>query len=288
MRYDIVVLAMAALVGLPALAEAQDVRLPGVLVKLIEEAEVPALEKGVLASLAVQEGDKVGAGALLGQIDDRDARLLVARHESELAIARREAEGRAKILSAEASLKVAQSELKRAQDARSRLGASVSDAELDRLMLAVTQAQLSLQQAEHEVQVATLEVALRQRELDIAQRAVERHSILAPFDGVVAQVYRRRGEWVEPGEKVMRLVRTDRLKVEGFVPLDRVASLAVGNPVDLKIETGASEQTYRGRLTVISPEADPFNGQVRVVAEIENPSGMLRPGQKGTLSIRAK
>ncbi|HTN75237.1 MAG TPA: efflux RND transporter periplasmic adaptor subunit [Pirellulaceae bacterium] len=279
-------LASALLLYPSGVVPAQEIRLPNVLVKLIEEADVPALETGVLETFAVGEGGKVQAGDLLVKTQDIDAKLLVERHRRECAVASKQSENRAKVLSAQASLQIAKSELKRAHEARARIGNAVSDAELDRLQLAVSQAEFSIQQAEHDVEVARLDAELKQAELHIAEHALERHQIIAPFAGVVAQVYRRRGEWVEPGEKTLRLVRTDRLKAEGYLPLDKARQVAIGATATLTTDD-ATASTYRGKVTFISPEADPFNGQVRFVAEIENPKGTLKPGQKGNLSLLA-
>jgi multidrug efflux pump subunit AcrA (membrane-fusion protein) len=35
----------------------------------------------------------------------------------------------------------------------------------------------------------------------------------------------------------------------------------------------------------VSPEVDPVNGQVRVLAEVDNPDGVLRPGLRATMTI---
>lgn len=274
------------LLSLPGMVSAEDIRLPGVFVKLIEEADVPALETGVLERFMVKEGDAVKDGHLLAQMLDIDAKLLVERHQREFEVAQKQAANQAKVLSARASLRVAQSELKRAAEARARVGNAVSDAEFDRLELAVTQAELSLQQAEHEVEVARLDAELKRAQLNIAQRTLQRHQITAPFAGVVAEAYRRRGEWVQPGEKTLRLIRTDRLKAEGFLPLDKARKVVLGNAVSIAVDDSVSS-TYVGKITFVSPEADPFNGQVRFAAEIENPKGTLKPGQKGILTIHA-
>jgi macrolide-specific efflux system membrane fusion protein len=279
------ILALSALSILPSPAVAQELRIPA-LIKLIDEADVPALEAGVLSNLAAQEGAKVEAGQILVQLVDREARLLCDRQRAEYEVARKQADNRTKILAAEAALKVAESELRRANEAIARIPNSVSQAELDRLELAVTQARLAIEQARHDVEVAALEAALKQSELAIAERKLERHTILAPFSGVVAQVFNRRGEWVEPGEKVLRLVRTDRLKAEGFIPSDKMKGVAVGSRVSLVVAGGSESSALAGAIVFVSPETDPFNGQIRIVAEIENAKGQLRPGVKGTLTIK--
>jgi macrolide-specific efflux system membrane fusion protein len=275
-------LAVLAILIVAGGASAAEIRLTGVLIKLIEVADVPAQETGVLIDIEAGEGARVKEGDILAKTLDIDARLLVQKYQRELDVANKQASNQTKVLSAQAALRVAQADVKRAKESRMRVGNSVSEAELDRLELAATQADLAVQQAAHEVEIAKLEAALKSSELEIAQRTLARHHISAPFAGVVAEVYRKRGEWVQPGEKTLRLVRTDRLKAEAFVPLDKARQISPGNAVVLSTEDGAS---YAGKLTFLSPEADPFNGQVRMVAEIENPKGTLRPGQKGTLTI---
>ena len=58
--------------------------LESVVVTLIEQVEVPAQEAGLLAKVAVREGQTVNPGDLLAQIDDTEARLKLKRAEIEL------------------------------------------------------------------------------------------------------------------------------------------------------------------------------------------------------------
>ena len=60
----------------PALRGAEPIPVQSVLIRLIDEAEVPAREAGVLAALSAAEGQLVAEGAELAQLDDRQAQLL--------------------------------------------------------------------------------------------------------------------------------------------------------------------------------------------------------------------
>ena len=46
---------------------------------------------------------------------------------------------------------------------------------------------------------------------------VKRRKIFAELSGIVVEVNRHPGEWVEPSETVFRLLRMDRLRAEGFL-----------------------------------------------------------------------
>jgi multidrug efflux pump subunit AcrA (membrane-fusion protein) len=107
-----------------------------------------------------------------------------------------------------------------------------------------------------------------------------RRQIVAPFDGVIVQVFVRLGEWVEPGQKALRIVNIDRLKAEGFLPATAADAKLLGAPVRLTLDlAGEDAAAFEGKVSFVSPEVDPITGQVRVWAEIENGAGRLRPGQ---------
>src|SRR5262249_21807554 len=113
-----------------------------------------------------------------------------------------------------------------------------------------------------------------------AKLAVTRRKIVAPFDGVVVQIFVRLGEWVEPGQKMLRIVGVEKLKAEGFLPAEKASAVAAGGPVKMAIDLGDQhEASFDGTLAFVSPEVDPITRQVRVWAEIDNRAGRLRPGQ---------
>src|SRR5262249_12659479 len=126
----------------------------------------------------------------------------------------------------------------------------------------------------------------KENEWAAAKLAVTRRKIVAPFDGVVVQIFVRLGEWVEPGQKMLRIVNVEKLKAEGFLPAESVSSLATGAPVRLVIDlSDQHEAPFDGTLAFVSPEVDPITRQVRVWAEIDNRAGRLRPGQPVRMTI---
>ena len=126
---------------------------------------------------------------------------------------------------------------------------------------------MALRQAQHELEVAKVTAQLKQVEFDFACRHVERRKITAPFNGVVVEVNRRRGEWVEPGNRVLRLVRLDRLRAEGFLDAQQARPELAGRRVTLTVDPSEKvPQPVTGKIVFVSPEVDPVNGQVRVLA----------------------
>jgi macrolide-specific efflux system membrane fusion protein len=259
-----------------------------VLVTVIEEAEIPAKVDGVLAAVVVREGQVIEGGAVVGRIEDDEVRLTHERARTEFEIARKQAKNDLKVRIARKSADVARAEYKRAVESVEKYKKSVSETELDRLRLAAEKADLDIEQALHEQETAQLTSRLKEIEMELAKQAVDRRAIVSPIPGMIVQVNQHEGEWVQSGKTVVRVLRVDRLRVEGFVLAKNLTGDLVGRlatlTIDLPGELGAA---FDGKITFVSPEVNAVSGQVRVWAEFENRKLKLRPGLRGSLTIHA-
>ena len=77
-----------------------------VVLRLFEEAEVPAQEAGVVTDVAVREGQRVKQGELLAQIDDQVPRLAAEAAKAQYDIARAKATNDVRIRFAKKALEV--------------------------------------------------------------------------------------------------------------------------------------------------------------------------------------
>jgi macrolide-specific efflux system membrane fusion protein len=265
----------------------QDTRvaIESVVLRLLEEAEVPAQEAGVLTEVAVREGQRVKKGERLAQIDDQVARLAAEAAQAQFKIARAKATNDVRMRFSKKALEVSQAELRRSTDSIERFAKSVSQSQLDVEKLTVERNQLESEQADHEHEVAILEMKAKENELTAAHAQITRRQIVAPFDGVIVQIYVRRGEWVEPGQKALRIVNVDQLKAEGFVAAAQAGADLADKSVALEVEGSDAPTLAAGTIVFVSPEMDPITGQVRVWAEIDNRDGQLRPGQPVKMSV---
>ena len=277
-------LLLAACLALPMTSlPAAEIVIPGALVKLAEYVETTAREPGPLVQLLVSEGDEVKAGDLLARIDDTEQLLLSERAKIAGEIARREAENRVTMDSAERSLKLAAEELRRAREAVQKFPDTISQQELDRLDNVAEQAKLAVLKVKHETALAEQNVLLKQAEYQLAEANLANRKIVAPIAGTVVRIDVQRGEWVEPGRKIIRIVHIDQLRVEGV--LDATAAEKIARHAAVEFRLGESDLVFRGRLLFVSPEVDPFTRKVRVIAIVENSERRLRPGVKGSLTV---
>jgi RND family efflux transporter MFP subunit len=270
-------------------ADPAPIEIPSAVIKVSEEVAVPARDPGVLSKVEVKEGQLVEEGHTLVCLLDTDIRLAVDRARLEADIAKRKAKNEVDIEYARKSTDVARAELARSVDTNEKYPRTVSNSELDRQRLLVEQGQLQIKKAEHERDLAGLEREIRDNEHQTALDQLDRRTVASPLRGMVVEVLRRRGEWVQPGDPVVRIVRLDRLKVEGFLPIKHAGLDLVGSKVKLQVAT-TGDQTLEstGHIVFISPEIDPLNAQVRFWAEVENKDLKLRPGMQATLTIEPK
>jgi macrolide-specific efflux system membrane fusion protein len=266
-------------------ASGMAVEAESVVLRLFEEAEVPAQEGGVVTGVAVREGQRVKQGELLAQLDDQVPRLAADAAKAKYDITHEKATNDIAIRYAQKALDVAEAELRRSTESIEKFAKSVSQSQLDVEQLTVQKSRLEAEQAEHEQAIAVLEMKAQENELNAARAQISRRRIVAPFEGAIVQVYLRKGEWAEPGQKALRIVNADRLKAEGFIPAEAASKVTAGSDVQLVIELAGKPQAFKGKVAFVSPEVDPITGQVRVWAEVENRDGKLRPGQSAKMRI---
>jgi hypothetical protein len=102
---------------------------------------------------------------------------------------------------------------------------------------------------------------------------------------VVVQVRRRRGEWVEPGETVIRVLRIDRLRAEGFVRSRDIIGDLAGRPATLHIALpDRPKAEFAGTVVFVAPRSIPSTTR-----SSSGPSSttdlLLPPGLKGSITI---
>jgi multidrug efflux pump subunit AcrA (membrane-fusion protein) len=275
--------------GLEAADTGDSIVVQSALLRVIEQASTPARATGVLALIQVREGDVVEEGALLAKVDDTEAEWLYQRAVIEHELASQRTASDVAIRSRQKTVDFSRQEYLRLKRAADEIPGSISKSELEQGQLTAAQAALDLEQAQQDQRLDILTERLKRTEKAIALRNQEIHQILAPVKGMVVEVLRHRGEWVEPGENVLRIMRIDRLRAEGLVAVqDVMLDLKEANAEITVSVPGRPDVTVSGQVVFVSPEINPVNGQVRVRAEFDNPDGWLMPGMRAAIHIHPR
>jgi multidrug efflux pump subunit AcrA (membrane-fusion protein) len=274
-------LSLATLLAYPS-----DVTVGTVLIRVMEEAEVPALQEGPVTSIATSEGQQVKPGDILIQVDQQRAKLKVVQAESELAIAKKKSEDRSEIVLAQTELRLAEASLQRALESRKRLPDTPSQAEVDDILLRIARANQHLEKATHENELAGLAYKSAQSQVAMAEFELDSHQIRSPIRGVVVEMTARTGEWVKPGQSLVRVLRIDKLRAEGFMTAEQAKVGRVGKSMSIVLDGDAGTQKkFPGKIVFVSPEVDTNDNRQRFIAEVDNVNEQLAPGARAKMTI---
>jgi RND family efflux transporter MFP subunit len=124
---------------------------------------------------------------------------------------------------------------------------------------------------------ARARLSLSESQLANAEDRLTTSTLRAPAAGVVSKRYLQAGDRVDMGKPVVDIVDTRVLQLTASVPVEYVASLAVGRGVSLRAAQLDSTR-ITGRISRINPTADEATRQVRIYVDIPNGAGRLMGG----------
>jgi macrolide-specific efflux system membrane fusion protein len=267
-----------------------DVKIDHCVIALIDDLQVPAREAGVLVEIGIKEGHVVKRGDVLGKIDKRDAELQLRAAEIEEVIAGEQAKSEVEVLAAEKAKEVAEEEYNGTVAINARTPGTIAATQVRREELTKDRAGYQHEAAKLQHDANGLTHDLRSTELDAANHNLTKRDVMAPVDGVVVQVLKRPGEWVQPGDPVLRVVRMNRLRVEGFVNTEEYSPHEIiGKKVTVSVSLRRGlEQQFESKVEFASPIVE-ANGEYRVWVEVENieQNGhwVLRPGLEAQMTV---
>lgn len=216
-------------------------------VKSRRSTDIQPQVEGFITRIVAKPGQRVGAGALLMEIDSRvpQAQLaslesVLAQREIDVTYARQEAERSAKLLKAGAA----------------------SQMDADRAANALNGA---------EAQLKTVQEQIRAARTDLGY-----YRVTAPTAGIVGDIPVREGDRVTKATKLTSIDANAGLEVYLNVPVQQAPKLKVGLPVRIVDETGAT--IAEEKIAFVSPSVDEQTQTVLVKTPVSVP-GTLRTEQ---------
>ncbi len=256
-------------------------------VTFINDVRVPSQVEGLLKEILVEEGAVVEKGQALALLDDRDSVLTVKLKVAEEKEARLNAENdinrqyavRSQELSSEKATAYAelfQQKLMAKWEARSAQLEAYRD-------------QLQIDLADINKDIALAQFGAKSVEREMAEMAVDKRRVIAPFSGFVEQRIGQLGEWVQPGSPIVKLVQMDRLRAEGYLNYEVANSVTEGMPAILEFTVrGQPIERINGKVGFVGYAID-LSERRRVWVEFENQrigdDWLIKPGMKLNLKI---
>ncbi len=258
-------------------------------ITLIDSVKVPAETAGVLLELSAKEGSQVSKGQTLARVDNSKAEMLHRIADLELEIQQRTAANDVKIRATQSQAEVAAAEYDESVAINERVSQAIPQLKVRRLMLSADHARLEVEVAQIQSEIDRLGEQLKQAELEASEQELRRCELRAPLSGVIVERYKHAGEWVTPGEAVLRIVRMDQLRIEWLLKVaDVPPHLVEGRDViaDVNLAKGQTHQVL-GKVSFVSPVVEPTD-EYRVWCEFDNPVDpaghwLLRAGLEATV-----
>lgn len=286
----------------------------------VHQVELAFRVTGRIAGMKAQEGDKVGAGETLAQLDRVPFATDVAAAEADVDQARAQlaklqrgfrkeeiAEARAAVAQRAADLDNARVTLKRQQElvaaglvTRQQIDDASARVEQSEAQLASAREQLKLELRgsrieDIDTQKAVLAAAVAR--LAKAQTALSDTTLLAPSNGIISVRAREPGAIVQAGQTVYTLTLNDPVWIRAYVPQPRLGRIKPGMTVGITIDSMPGKR-YEGTVGFISPDAeftpktvqtdqvrDDLVYRVRVIAT--DPDDVFRQGMPVTVLVPA-
>lgn len=224
----------------------------------IRSVTLSAPVDGTLGDILVEEGQAVGAGERVAQMDDAVQAAVVetarVRMESDAAIQRTAAE-----------VKAARAELDRVLRMHERRAGS----ELERLR---AQARFDAAEADHDQ--ANENRAIDTWTLRLEQARLDEYALRSPFPGVVIRKEADPGASLQQSTPVVTLAQLDTLEAEIHLPVD-LGQPKVGQNYVLRAGAPVRRRLI-ATLTFVSPLIDPASRTFRCKFEIAN-DGLALP-----------
>jgi membrane fusion protein (multidrug efflux system) len=213
------------------------------------------VQPGRIMQVLLKEGDTVKADQILVRQDD-------AVEQARLAQIKALKDNRSQLDANEASLAQKKVDLEKIVWARGRGAATVQ--EVDHATLDVTIAELQLD-------VANFDHEQNGRKYDEEKIRVDNMTLKSPISGMVEKVDVEVGESVNALIGVVRIVRTDPLWIDLYVPLAQAKTLKAGATAQVQFPDGL-DNIVPGKVIFVAAVADAASSTLRARIEVPNKS----------------
>lgn len=152
---------------------------------------------------------------------------------------------------------------------------------------AINTAEAAVATARAQVSNTRAAVVTAETQVEQARKALSDTVIYAPFSGYISERTADLGEYVTPNApntKLCTIVRTSVLRLKIDVPEQSIGKVAVGQSISLQT-SAYPDRKFAGIVARIAPGLNAQSRTLTVEAEVDNSSGLLKPGQFATVRI---
>lgn len=240
----------------------------------------------------IREGMFVYEGQVLGKFDDRELNIQLAIEQRKLDVAKAAKEKKIEVVYAARQVQTAVAALNMYKDANSRVDGAISNMEVIKAELEVSQAEANLELQKYTIDVErTAEVNVQEQSVEGMQVRIELRKLIAPISGMIVGIEKAEGEWLREGDPVLEIVQLDTLRASCKVDARYyTADMVDGKEVTvlMPMVNGRTEE-FPGKVVFADPRVK-AGDEFEVFIEVQNRrvgrSWLLQPGRTVTAKIR--
>lgn len=228
-------------------------------------ADIKTQIPGLVKEVYVTQWVRVRKGQPLARIDVAETEAITKRAE-------------AAVVSAKAQLAQSQVSLSRAEREEARL-VKLKEAGLA-TQQAVDDGRTETAAARARVDAAQAQIRVAQEELQQSRVRQAKGLVAAPMDGVIALRDINVGDLASDaaaGKPIFRIVDNRVLNLTVTVPSADSARVKVGQPLEFSVDA-LPGKVFSGKVMFINPELNAADRSLKVVAEVQNQSDLLKGG----------
>ncbi|MCF6203694.1 MAG: efflux RND transporter periplasmic adaptor subunit [Methylococcaceae bacterium] len=215
-----------------------------------------------LSELNADQGDTVKKGAILARLYSAEQQAKTQQTNTAIKVAEvRLKKALSTLPKMKSTLALAKENNKRSQTLLSRK--LVSKEQADKTQMEEDVAVTELDIAQIEIYVAKAELANARALYDIEIQRLERHTLRAPYDGLVIERHKELGTVLSPGEAVFTMIDPKTVWILGYVDEARAGYIRVGQHAQVRLRSLPNNK-FQGIVVRIDIESDRVNEERRV------------------------
>lgn len=222
----------------------------------IRITRLSAKQAGIVETLYFDEGDAVQAGETIATIDSKLADLELART-------------RALFQEAEATYKEAQRQKKEAAELVNKKHISAT----------------TFESRSAEVEINAAIVQRLKTEVERQREILRRHTVVAPFNGVVTSKLVEIGQWINTDDALLEITELDQLRIEVPVPQFYFSRIQIGTRVRVVFDA-RPEQAINANVTATVPLGLGNARTFPIKIDIDNQDRTLAPGMSARVYLQ--
>lgn len=137
----------------------------------------------------------------------------------------------------------------------------------------------------HDEAGANFEIA--RAAMELAAVKLSKHTIKAPFDGIVGLRNASVGAYVSIGTPIVNLEKIDVLKIDFKLPESALTQISTGQSVTVEVDA-LPGRTFSAQVYAISPMVDVNGRALHIRARMANPDLLLRPGLFARIVVKGR